>query len=117
MAYSPLNDKTVIDYLKGLREIQEIFPKNAQIVAKEVGDGNLNQIFIVHAKEDPQKGVVVKQSLPYLRVAGESWPLTLERVFFETESLILYNKLCPGLVEKASFLTHIIWLWLLDLEF
>jgi len=114
MAYSPLNDKTVIDYVKGLQAIQEIFPKNGQIVAKEVGDGNLNQIFIVHAKENPQKGVVVKQSLPYLRVAGESWPLTLERVFFETESLILYNKLCPGLVPKVFHHDYDMYLFVME---
>ncbi|MGE5139279.1 MAG: S-methyl-5-thioribose kinase, partial [Rudaea sp.] len=34
---------------------------------------------------------------PYLRVAGDSWPLTRERMRFETQALLLYNELAPGL--------------------
>lgn len=98
MAYEILNEKSVIAYLISLPELGEIFPKEARLRATEVGDGNLNQVFIVLNEEAPYKGVVLKQALPYLRVAGESWPLTLERVNFETESLLLYNKICPGLV-------------------
>ncbi|MFW1466589.1 hypothetical protein ACEV75_24670, partial [Vibrio parahaemolyticus] len=39
----------------------------------EVGDGNLNLVFIV--KDAAGNGVVVKQSLPHVRV-DPSWPLT-----------------------------------------
>ena len=40
---------------------------------KEVGDGNLNLVFIVKGR----KGIIViKQALPYVRVVGEDWPLT-----------------------------------------
>ena len=42
----------------------------------EVGDGNLNLVFIV--KDAAGNGVVVKQSLPHVRV-DPSWPLTRER--------------------------------------
>ena len=48
---------------------------------REVGDGNLNLVFIV---EGPAGGVCVKQALPYVRAAGESWPMPLERAFFES---------------------------------
>lgn len=44
------------------------------LTATEVGDGNLNQVFIVANAAGER--VVLKQALPYLRVAGESWPLT-----------------------------------------
>lgn len=98
MAYEILNEKTVIDYLRSIPQLEEILHKNSLLKATEVGDGNLNQIFIVLDENDPKKGVVLKQALPYLRVAGDSWPLTRERVFFEIESLLLYNKICPGLV-------------------
>ena len=47
---------------------------------REVGDGNLNLVFIV---EGADGGVVVKQALPYVRLVGECWPLPLERSFFE----------------------------------
>lgn len=51
---------------------------------REVGDGNLNLVFIV----DGEKGsVVVKQALPYVRLVGDSWPLPLKRSFFEYHAL------------------------------
>ena len=40
--------------------------------AREVGDGNLNFVYIV---EGPQGGLVVKQALPFLRLVGDNWPL------------------------------------------
>ena len=52
---------------------------------REVGDGNLNLVFIV---EGPAGGVIVKQALPYVRLVGESWPLPLKRAFFEYHALI-----------------------------
>ena len=51
---------------------------------REVGDGNLNLVFIA---EGPAAGVVVKQALPYVRLVGESWPLPLERSWFEYNAL------------------------------
>jgi 5-methylthioribose kinase len=47
---------------------------------REVSDGNLNVVYIVTGAAG---GVCVKQSLPYVRVAGESWPMPLERAYFE----------------------------------
>ncbi len=51
---------------------------------REVGDGNLNLVFIV---EGPKGAAVVKQALPYVRLVGESWPLPLKRSFFEYHAL------------------------------
>lgn len=52
---------------------------------REVGDGNLNLVFIV---EGERNGAVVKQALPYVRLVGESWPLPLERSWFEYSALV-----------------------------
>jgi len=52
----------------------------AQWEVREVGDGNLNLVFIV---QGPRGAVCVKQALPYVRAAGPSWPMTPERAFFE----------------------------------
>jgi 5-methylthioribose kinase len=59
---------------------------------KEVGDGNLNLVFIVNG---PAGSVVVKQALPYLRCVGESWPLTLDRAWFEYEALVEQARHAP----------------------
>lgn len=97
MAYKELDTKTVIDYLKSRPALAEVLPPNHEFEASEIGDGNLNMVFIVKSKTDPSKSVIVKQALPYLRVVGESWPLTRDRIIYETEALKIYNELAPGL--------------------
>ena len=42
---------------------------------REVGDGNINYVYIV---EGPSGAVVLKQGLPYIRIAHD-WPLTQVR--------------------------------------
>ncbi|MBE7472985.1 MAG: S-methyl-5-thioribose kinase [Anaerolineae bacterium] len=98
MAYQPLDVHSVIDYIKNRPSMEQIFPKEALLSAKEVGDGNLNLVFIIQNQNNPQQAAVLKQALPYLRVAGDSWPLTRERMRFETQALLKYNELAPGLV-------------------
>jgi 5-methylthioribose kinase len=61
----------------------------------EVGDGNLNLVFIVKGR---QGGVAVKQALPYVRLVGESWPLPLSRSHYEYLALTSQARLAPGLV-------------------
>ncbi len=102
MAYKPLDEKTVIDYIKSRPKVWGVlFDKDAELEVKEVGDGNLNLVFIVTNRKNPEQTVVLKQALPYLRVAGDSWPLTRERMRYETQALLKYNELAPGLVPKV----------------
>ena len=61
----------------------------------EVGDGNLNLVFIVKGASG---GVAVKQALPYVRLVGESWPLPLSRAHYEHLALVDQARLAPGLV-------------------
>ena len=61
----------------------------------EVGDGNLNLVFIV---KGPDGGIAVKQALPYVRLVGESWPLPLSRAHYEHLALTRQAHLAPGLV-------------------
>ena len=101
MAYQALDTTNVIDYIKNRPAMQRIFPSDACLSAKEVGDGNLNLVFIVQEEGNAQHSAVLKQALPYLRVAGESWPLTRERMRFETQALLLHNQLAPGLAPEV----------------
>ncbi len=64
---------------------------------EEVGDGNLNLVFIVRG---PGGGLCVKQALPYVRLVGESWPLPLDRAFFEHEALVEHGRHAPGLTPE-----------------
>jgi 5-methylthioribose kinase len=62
---------------------------------REVGDGNLNLVFIV---EGAAGAAVVKQALPYVRLVGDSWPLPLKRSFFEYHALTRQQARAPGSV-------------------
>lgn len=62
---------------------------------REVGDGNLNLVFIV---EGGSGSAVVKQALPYVRLVGDSWPLPLKRSFFEYHALTRQEARAPGSV-------------------
>ena len=66
--------------------------------AAEVGDGNLNLVFIV---EGPAGALVVKQALPWLRLVGEAWPLPLRRTFFEWSALTRHGARDPGRVPEV----------------
>jgi 5-methylthioribose kinase len=73
-------------YLAGRDDIAAMLGGTpAQWMTREVGDGNLNLVFIV---EGPAGSVVVKQALPYVRLVGESWPLPLSRSHFEHLALV-----------------------------
>jgi 5-methylthioribose kinase len=61
----------------------------------EVGDGNLNLVFIVKGNSG---GLAVKQALPYVRLVGESWPLPLSRAHYEHMALVHQARLTPKLV-------------------
>jgi 5-methylthioribose kinase len=80
-SYRILDTDTVPVLLGSLAEIRALLggrPESWRV--HEVGDGNLNLVFIVRGLD---RSVCVKQALPYVRVAGASWPMTLERAFFE----------------------------------
>lgn len=95
MSYKILDDNTVVDYILQLPSLRNFFKGADSLTACEVGDGNLNLVFVLG---DGNKGVVVKQAVPYLRIAGDSWPLTRDRMRLESQALALHNRLVPGLV-------------------
>ena len=93
--YRPLDVDTLAPYLAeqpALRERLGGDPSGWQV--DEVGDGNLNLVFLVRG---PAGGLCVKQALPYVRLIGESWPLPLDRAFFEHEALVEHGRHAPGL--------------------
>ncbi|CCQ95484.1 Methylthioribose kinase [[Clostridium] ultunense Esp] len=94
--YHPLNEAEAVAYAKRLR----IFPEDARLTAREIGDGNLNLVFRIQ-EEATDRSIIIKQALPYARVVGDSWPLTLDRARIESEALHMEEALCPGSVPKV----------------
>lgn len=79
--YRILDVGAVAGYLDALPDVRARLGGHcADWRVREVGDGNLNLVFLI---EGPEGGVCVKQALPYVRVAGPSWPMTPERAEFE----------------------------------
>ena len=96
--YAPLEEGRVAAYLAKIGIVVEhLGGEPGGWNVREVGDGNLNMVFIV---EGPRGGVVLKQALPYMRLVGEAWPLPLERSYFESLALIEQARAVPHLVPR-----------------
>jgi 5-methylthioribose kinase len=79
--YERLDETSLRRWLSELPSIAQFLGGRAhEWSIREVGDGNLNMVFLVVG---PNGGVCVKQSLPYVRVVGPGWPMPLERAFYE----------------------------------
>ena len=95
-AYSALSQEDLPKRLGGLDALRRtVGPDPSRWSVKEVGDGNLNLVFIV---EGSVGSVIVKQALPYVRLVGDSWPLGLQRAFFEYHALTRQAARDPGRV-------------------
>ena len=96
--YAPQKPETLAAYLNGIAAVRDILGgKPEEWSIAEVGDGNLNLVFIVRGARG---GVAVKQALPYVRLVGESWPLPLSRAHYEHMALSEQARLTGALVPK-----------------
>src|SRR5256885_14122941 len=94
--YRILHEAALRDYLAGLPDLKaQLGGEPSSWTIGEVGDGNLNLVFIV---KGARGGVAVKQALPYVRLVGESWPLPLSRAHYEYLALAKQAQLAPNLV-------------------
>lgn len=97
--YAPLTERSIRPFLSALPDLRaRLGDADDAWTVREVGDGNLNLVFIV---KGPAGGVCVKQALPYVRLVGESWPLPLDRIYFEREALKAQAAAVPHLVPKV----------------
>jgi 5-methylthioribose kinase len=97
--YAALNEHSVLDFVDRIPAVRELLGSDrVDWQANEVGDGNLNQVFIVRG---PAAAVVVKQALPYLKIVGDAWLLPLRRSFFEYQALCEEARHVPYLVPRA----------------
>lgn len=96
-AYHPLSAEEAIQLA---RSIPGRFPEHAELECREIGDGNLNLVFHVTAKNTADS-IIIKQAVPYAKVVGESWPLSLDRARIERLALETEHKICPELVPEV----------------
>ncbi len=99
MSYHILKNQNIVSFVQNIPKIREYFA-DERLISKEIGDGNLNFVFLVQSEKNPKKALIVKQAVPYLRCAGESFPLSRDRMSFEIRALLSYEKLTPSFVPK-----------------
>ncbi|WP_249977748.1 S-methyl-5-thioribose kinase [Vreelandella olivaria] len=99
--YQALDVDTLAQRLGGVNEVVDRVGGDPSVWdIREVGDGNLNLVFIVTGTTG---SVVVKQALPYVRMVGESWPLPLYRAHFEYYALVRQAKRAPGIAPEVYY--------------
>lgn len=67
----------------------------------EVGDGNLNLIFI--CVDGGGRSLVLKQALPYVRLVGPEWPMTEARAAREAAAIRVHGALSPYVCKLIDF--------------
>lgn len=97
MEYKELDVDSIISYIQNIDEVMHFFA-NASLQAKEIGDGNLNYVYLISSCEDPTKALIVKQAVPYLRCVGEEFALSRERMTFEIRALSKFKQIVPEFV-------------------
>ena len=95
MAYRQLSIESISGYLKGIPEMNRVFSSFNDLEIREIGDGNLNYVYLITNKRQTHESVALKQAVPYLRIVGESWPLPKERMTIEIKALQKASEWCP----------------------
>ena len=96
--YEFLTKDNISDYLSSKQVFAKLIDANNIVEFKEVGDGNLNLVFIM--KDSSGRGIVLKQALPYVRLVGPDWPMTPSRARIEAETTIIHSKFAKDLVPE-----------------
>jgi len=99
--YEFLKSETIPAYLKSRKEISTVIDTGSIVEINEVGDGNLNYVFII--KDKYGAGIVLKQALPYVRLVGPTWPMSPDRARIEYETTTSHSLAAKNLVPKIYF--------------
>jgi 5-methylthioribose kinase len=96
--YRALDDGSVAAYCASVPTLrQRLGGEPSAWRIREVGDGNLNLVFII---EGPSGDLCLKQALPYVRLVGEGWPLDLKRAWFEHRAASIQSHHATGLIPE-----------------
>ncbi|MBQ0784407.1 MAG: S-methyl-5-thioribose kinase [Amphritea sp.] len=96
MSFEKFN--TDADVIAFARQHSQLFSDQEPLQVEEIGDGNINFVYRVFSDSD---SLIVKQALPYIRVIGEGWPLSQDRIRIEFEALKLAARHCVNFVPEV----------------
>jgi len=105
MKYEILDINSVKEFIFNIDNVKEYLSVSslAELTSSEIGDGNLNFVYIVSNKFDVTKSLIVKQAVPYLRCVGEEFPLSRERMTYEIRALLKYQEICSEYIPKIYY--------------
>jgi 5-methylthioribose kinase len=90
MGYRILETDDIPGYLRERGHWAE----GTDIRVREVSDGNMNRVFLA-SSGDGTRSLAVKQALPWVRVAGPSWPMNPDRADAEARAYDQVAKVAP----------------------
>lgn len=100
MTDTTLTAATVPDYIAGRQQLAGLIATQHMSVT-EVGDGNLNLVFICHGADG--RKLVLKQALPYVRLVGPSWPMTEQRAAREAAAIRAHSTVSDAVCQLIDF--------------
>lgn len=99
MEYCILDTDKVRGYIHDSTELMAVLG-DGELSIQEVGDGNLNYVYVI---ESPKNKMILKQAVPYLRIAGEGWPLSRERMNYEIRALEYFSEIAPSFIPTVYY--------------
>ena len=96
VGYQVLTAESAASYVASRPKLATRIDTGSLARVEEVGDGNLNLVFIL--TDTAGRGVVLKQALPYMRLVGPDWPMRPDRARLEAEITSVHARVAPGLV-------------------
>lgn len=102
MNYEQLDKTSIIEYLSKIEEIVDYFDSD-DLVAQEIGDGNLNYVYKISSAQNQEKSLIAKQAVPYLRCVGEEFPLGRERMTYEIRALEKFYTIYPSFTPNIFY--------------
>ena len=97
-------DRTMLpDYLYQRRAEIGMFELGTNLRIEEIGDGNLNTVYRVSDAVNPERSIVLKHAPPYIKILGPEYPLSIERLTYESRALDIYNQFASGTVPELYY--------------
>ncbi|SHM89094.1 S-methyl-5-thioribose kinase [Cryptosporangium aurantiacum] len=74
---------------------RELLPADARGAVREVGDGNMNRVFLAIPDDTAIPSLAVKQAPPWIQRLGPSAPMSPERALIEARALRTFAEYAP----------------------
>jgi 5-methylthioribose kinase len=101
VSYRALDSTTVVDYLRSQPTLADVIPATGPLHASEVGDGNLNQVFIVRSAGDSGADRRGQAGAALSARGGRIVAADARADALRDQALLKHNELAPGLAPQV----------------